>query len=111
MQDEHDRKWADIEGMLQGLSKAPAPTFGPFFPNRVMRKIEEMEKSESSLEGIYHGLFAAFSRIGLAGIAMILLLFIWMRIQPNGEMETRTVEQTLEQEIESANYQNLEELI
>jgi hypothetical protein len=109
--DEFPRIWEEFETLRRSLAEAPAPGFGPLFTDRVMRAVSRLESDEASPERFYLNLFAAFTRIGLAGAALAAMFFIWIHILPQAEQEIRDSEQSLEQELESANYQVLEELI
>lgn len=109
--DEFNEDWKALEALRGKAKSAPAPGFGPYFSARVMRALNQADGTGALGESLYPGLRIAFARVGIAGVALGVLLSAWLAVLSKSGRDVSEAEPSLEQELETAQYQHLEELI
>jgi len=66
----------------QALAKSGTQTFGPFFPERVMGRIESLgQTKKNGFELFYETFKAMFQRIAVASVAILLVLISYNLIK------------------------------
>ena len=66
-----------ILAQRQALAASAASSFKPFFAERVMSKIESLDRKKNGLESFYETLLFMFRRLAIIGAAIGLLLLIY----------------------------------
>jgi hypothetical protein len=66
-----------ILAQRQTLAASSVPSFKPFFPERVMNRIETLGQKNNGFESFYETLFLMFRRFAIVGAAILLILLIY----------------------------------
>ncbi len=66
-----------ILAQRQDIAESSAPSFSPFFAERVMNRIESLGRDKNALESFYETLLLMFRRFVIIGAAILLLLLIY----------------------------------
>lgn len=66
-----------IFAQRNALAESSSPSFKPFFPERVMGRIESLQDKKNGFESFYETLLLIFRRFAIVGAAILLLLFIY----------------------------------
>jgi len=66
-----------ILAQRQALAESSTPSFKPLFPERVMSRIESLQKKKNGFESFHETLLLMFRRFAIAGAAILLLLLIY----------------------------------
>lgn len=66
-----------ILAQRQAIAESPTPAFKSYFAERVIGRIDSLEKKKNGFETFYETLLAMFRRLALAGAAIFLLLLIY----------------------------------
>ena len=66
-----------ILAQRQALAENSAPSFKPFFAERVMNRIESLGTKKNGFESFYEMLLLMFRRFAIVGAAILLLLLIY----------------------------------
>jgi len=66
-----------ILAQRQALAESSAPSFKPFFPERVMNRIESLGKKTNGFDSFYEALLLMFRRFAIVGAAILLILLIY----------------------------------
>jgi hypothetical protein len=75
--DELRKEKEQILAQRQALAASSAPSFKPFFPERVMSRIESLKKKKNGFESFHETLLLMFRRFAFLGFAILLLLLIY----------------------------------
>ncbi len=66
-----------IAAMRDALSRGAPASFGPFFPEKVMRRIRELKEGTAEEDPFWESLFPLFRRVALAGAVVSLVLIAY----------------------------------
>ena len=66
-----------ILAQRRALEESSAPSFKPFFAERVMNRIETLGQKKNGFESFYETLLLMFRRFAIVGAAILLLLLIY----------------------------------
>ena len=66
-----------ILAQRQALAASSAPSFKPFFAERVMSRIETLGRKNNGFESFYQTLLLIFRRFAIVGAGILLLLLIY----------------------------------
>lgn len=66
-----------ILAQRKALAERTAPSFKPHFSERVMHRIESLDRKENGFESFYKTLLVMFRRFAIASAAILLLLLIY----------------------------------
>lgn len=66
-----------ILAQRQALAESSSPSFKPFFPERVMNRIESLGSKKNGFEFFYETLLLMFRRFAIVGAAILLILLIY----------------------------------
>ena len=79
-----------ILAQRQTLAASSAPSFKPFFPERVMSRIESLRTKKNGFESFYETLLLMFRRFAMVGAAILLILLIY-NLQSDDILSTQEI--------------------
>jgi len=79
-----------ILAQRQALAESSAPSFKPFFPERVINRIESLGKKKNGFESFYETLLLMFRRFAIVGAAILLILLIY-NLQTSDILSTQEI--------------------
>ncbi len=70
-----------IVAQRQVLAKSASPSFGPFFAERVMNRIETLSPKKNGLEAFYKSFMAAFRKVAIVSVVVLVILISYNLIK------------------------------